>query len=665
MRDIDLLYPWGGKIYRYNETDPTTANSIPLEGIITADGYEIPRVVTVANGSMPGPPLIVYEGQTVVVDVINRLSSDGVTIHWHGLPQRDTPWMDGVAYITQCPIMPGQSFRYEFKATPSGTFWYHSHIGPQRSNGLFGAFVIRPRKPLMIPEHILTMQDWNHYGDAELTEMKQYHGDYYNRYPIPFSKSMDGSLFGRLNFHSGLINGRGRYHDPNIGVHNGAPLSVFDVEAGRVYRFRIINAGMVYPFQFSVDNHTLVAVASDGYNIEPIEVDALIVYPGERYDVMLTTLNVTENYWIRARTLEADANHRTEAILKYTGAPHDMDPTTTEKKCSGTNPCRVLNCPSSKMPPKLHMDCFTFNNIKSASLTSISPPVHVAGSFSNQTHQSNSTHTSGGRFKEVFLNFAFPGTSWRPGSVNGKRFEFPDVSGLTQMDEINPRQLCENADCGPDKVCSCMHSLTLDQNDIVQMVFLDMGKGRGFAHPIHMHGHSFEVLKTGFGVHDENGQISADNPDITCLGQKFGNDTFCNTAQWTNSSWANENIPGLELQRPPVKDTIIVPSGGYVVVRIRADNPGLWIMHCHVELHSIYGMAMVINESFANVPKPPPGFPECRSFLPSAVTSGTRHKRSASNVIPDISRHGERPGLYAGKWSVTDYGRRLQHSDCS
>ncbi|XP_069142258.1 uncharacterized protein [Argopecten irradians] len=623
MHGKDQVFPYNGKIYRYNETDPSTAQSVPLDGVVTADGYENSRVVTVANGTLPGPPLIVYEGQTVVVNVINELLSDGVTIHWHGITQRDTPWMDGVAYITQCPIMPGQSFRYQFKATPKGTHWYHSHIGSQRNDGLFGAFIIRPRKPLEIPEHILTLTDWNHDGDSTSSVMKQAHNDFQDRIPYQTSKAADGSNFANFRFQSGLISGRGRFYDPITDKHNEAPLSIFRVDPNTDYKFRIINAGIVYPFRFSVDNHTLVAIASDGYDFEPVIVDALDIFPGERFDVLLHTSNTIENYWIRARTLEEEYNHRTLAILHYVGAPDGSGSASTEKQCSEYSPCSVLNCQAPQMPIYQHVECITINDIKSTKISSIIPPIDEEF---DKTLESSSTNET---FKEIFLNFGFAGIYTKPPSVNGRKFEFPGVSSLTQMDEIDERLMCENANCGLDNICTCFHSLTLDQVDIVQMVLLNMGNGQGWAHPVHIHGHSFEVLKTGYALFDENRKISAQNPDITCLGQTFDNATFCNAAKWTNPSWKNGNIPGIELQRPPIKDTIIIPSGGYVVVRIRADNPGLWIMHCHVGLHHTFGMAMVINESYANVPKAQPGFPECRSFPSSAVFPSIRQKRSA------------------------------------
>ena len=94
------------------------------------------------NGLMPGPTLVVTENQTVVVEVTNTLINKELSIHWHGQFQNNTPWMDGVDHITQCPIPTYAQFRYIFKASPSGTMWYHSHVGTQRTEGLFGALIV-------------------------------------------------------------------------------------------------------------------------------------------------------------------------------------------------------------------------------------------------------------------------------------------------------------------------------------------------------------------------------------------------------------------------------------------------------------------------------------------------------------------------------------------
>ena len=105
--------------------------SIPM----MVDGRSYCQYISV-NERISGPTLIVHEDQYVIVDVFNHLSSEGVTIHWHGIHQKDTPWMDGVAAVSQAPIVPGGRFRYIFVASPSGTHWYHSHLGVQRTDGL-------------------------------------------------------------------------------------------------------------------------------------------------------------------------------------------------------------------------------------------------------------------------------------------------------------------------------------------------------------------------------------------------------------------------------------------------------------------------------------------------------------------------------------------------
>ena len=79
----------------------------------TVDGKSYRSFIAV-NSQIPGRTLIVKEGATVTVDVT-------YDVLWHGM-RKKTPWMDGVGYITHCPIKPESSFRYIFEATPAGTF---------------------------------------------------------------------------------------------------------------------------------------------------------------------------------------------------------------------------------------------------------------------------------------------------------------------------------------------------------------------------------------------------------------------------------------------------------------------------------------------------------------------------------------------------------------
>ncbi|KAK3083782.1 hypothetical protein FSP39_003158 [Pinctada imbricata] len=350
----------------------------------------------------------------------------------------------------------------------------------------------------------------------------------------------------------------------------------------------------MYPYRISVDDHDLLVIESDGYKIQPVVVESLIIHPGERFDFVIYATQPVDNYWIRGETLEVNRRTIAEAILRYKGAP-TQNPTTSRKKCTANETCLVLNCPFSFYPKMKHINCMTFDKVKIMTVLD-QPPAATQG-----------------KFQEHFLNFAFPGPDFAPDSINGIAFTFPGVSAISQPDGIT--QPCSKSDCGEEKICFCTHSLDLNQGDTVQMVITNMGRGKGWSHPVHMHGHSFYVLKMGLGNYNHTtGEFISQNSDIDCGGGKPQDQSMCNQPRWSNQSWSNGNVPGLNLKNPPRKDTVIVPSGGYVVIRIRADNPGLWIMHCHIQLHSADGMALVLNESFANLPKVPNGFPTCGGF---------------------------------------------------
>ena len=176
-----------GRVFFINDTgelEPTLENNQPCDDVSTCtqantvDGKSYRSFISV-NKRIPGPTLIVPEGATVVVDVTNYMFTEETSVHWHGMHQRNTPWMDGVGYITQCPIEAGSSFRYIFEATPSGTFWYHSHSGPQRTDGLFGALIVKEKNITDVfpgygvfedlpGEHTLSLLDWQRESSLDL-----------------------------------------------------------------------------------------------------------------------------------------------------------------------------------------------------------------------------------------------------------------------------------------------------------------------------------------------------------------------------------------------------------------------------------------------------------------------------------------------------------------
>lgn len=177
---------------------------------------------------LPGPAINVCKGDRFIVDVTNHMGGQGLTMHWHGLHQHKTPWMDGVPMVTQCPINTGNSFRYVFYASEGGSHLWHAHSGLHRSNGLVGPLVVResndPNANLYdydLAEHSLLIIDW----DNQLAE---------DREPgLRSVLTLPNSL---------LINGFGSYHNLKTSEYKFAPMAVFYVQRGKKHRFRIMNA---------------------------------------------------------------------------------------------------------------------------------------------------------------------------------------------------------------------------------------------------------------------------------------------------------------------------------------------------------------------------------------------------------------------------------------
>lgn len=141
----------------------------------------------------------------------------------------------------------------------------------------------------------------------------------------------------------------------------------------------------------------------------------------------------------------------------------------------------------------------------------------------------------------------------------------------------------------------------------------------GYHHPVHLHGTHFYVTKVGYGQYNETtGFLETNNQDVPCTDMT----KQCDDKKWGDSSWLHGNVPGMNLIDPVFKDTVTVPTGGYVVLRFKADNPGWWVMHCHIMVHHMGGMAIGIRiGDHDQMPKPPSNFPKCGVFEPESSTS--------------------------------------------
>ncbi|WP_244215301.1 multicopper oxidase family protein [Pedobacter miscanthi] len=250
-----------------------------------------PKHAIAVNGSIPMPTLTFTEGDTAEIYVHNRLKEE-TSMHWHGLflPNR----YDGVPNMTQMPIKPGATHLYRFPVIQNGTHWYHSHTMLQEQIGMYGAFIIKKRKEWDIPSIPLVLSEWTNMKPEEVQRSLHAASDWFSikkgttqSYAEAIKtgnfKTKVANEWKRMNamdvsdvyYDKFLINGENQYQQPEF-------------KAGDKVRLRIANAGASSYFWLKYAGGKITVVATDGNDVEPVEVDRLIIAVSETYDVVVT-----------------------------------------------------------------------------------------------------------------------------------------------------------------------------------------------------------------------------------------------------------------------------------------------------------------------------------------------------------------------------------------
>ncbi|KAF9174197.1 hypothetical protein BGX21_004910 [Mortierella sp. AD011] len=419
---------------------------------IAPDGLERPMLLV--NGMFPGPLIEANTGDRIVVKVTNNMVN-GTSIHWHGMFQNGTNWMDGTTGVTQCPIPPGQSFTYNFTVPNQwGTYWWHAHAASQYVDGIVGPLIIHsPDEPHLgtYDEDIIMMiSDYYHTDSGSLvswflsTESQGVE-------PIP---------------DNGLINGRNSFDctgdskalfPTGSKCHSNAPLSVFEFSSGLTYRVRIINTGSFADFHFSIDNHTLTVIEADGVDMQPVDVQRIPIHVAQRYSALVHANQTVGNYWVRAdmntNCFNVDnpaLNPNVPAIIHYEGAPSSQEANSKDWAISAWTPY-CLDLTSDMLKPALAMD---------APAADVQIYMDISFQTITQSH----------------VNLAYVNqTSWVP-----------------LMDDATLFQ----ANRGISTFDSSQLITTLNTTRTVELIVNNYDEG---AHPFHLHGHVFYVLGTGAG----------------------------------------------------------------------------------------------------------------------------------------------------------------------
>lgn len=208
------------------------------------------------NGDYPAPVIRAKQGKRIRIRFINRLN-EPTTIHWHGIRIEND--MDGVPFLTQPPVMPGETFVYDFSCPDAGTFWYHPHVNSltQLGKGLTGAFIVEEAEPLPFDhETVVQLRDWR--LDKE--------GGF-----LPLSIPRQAARAGTLG---------------TVKTVNGFIKPVLNIPAGGVIRARFLNLDNTRVYHLSFKDYPARVLAHDGNAIdEPYALESRDTGAGMRLDV--------------------------------------------------------------------------------------------------------------------------------------------------------------------------------------------------------------------------------------------------------------------------------------------------------------------------------------------------------------------------------------------
>lgn len=416
-----------------------------------------PRHAIAVNGALPGPTLEFTEGDTAVVHIHNEMMM-ATSVHWHGIviPNR----YDGVPYLTSAPIEPLQTYTVVFPIVQNGTYWYHSHTMLQEQIGLYGAIVIHKRDSVPTQkEQVLLLSDWTDESPYEVNRSLHYATDWYairkgstQDYAAAIKahhlrtklanewKRMLPMDVSDVYFDKFTVNGKSEETQPHY-------------QPGDKIRLRVINGSSSTYFWLQYAGGKITVIASDGQDLEPVEVDRLIVGVSETYDV-LVTLPSDSSYAFRAT-----AEDRTGSTTLWLGAG-----------------------PKKSLPPLPKLNYFDGMRMMNGMMNgSGGMKKGMDMKMANQTMDMNSTMYPDD--PGIPLNYSMlrsPKRTTLPANAPIKEYHFNLTGNMNRYTwSINNKTVSET-----DKIL-------IRHGDNVRII---LHNGTMMRHPMHLHGHFFRVL---------------------------------------------------------------------------------------------------------------------------------------------------------------------------
>ncbi|GMY08084.1 laccase-17 [Fagus crenata] len=488
-------------------------------------------IVTV-NGQFPGPRIVAWEGDRLVIKVVNHVQNN-ISIHWHGILQLQTGWADGAAYVTQCPIQTSQSYVYNFTIIGQrGTLFWHAHISWLRST-IYGPLIILPKRGVPYPfakpykglVPIIFGEWWNVDSEAVISQALQTGGgpNVSNAYTI---NGLPGPLY-------------------NCSAKDTFKLKV---KPGKTYLLRLINAALNHELFFSIANHSLTVVEADAVYVKPFETNTLLIAPGQTTNVLLKTKPQYPNatFFMTARPyvtgLGTFNNSTVAGILKYEIPTNTLHSAASIKKLPLFKPF---------LPPLNDTSFATNFTNQLRSLASAQFPANVPQKVDRRffftiglgtspcQHNQTCQGPNGTMFAASINNISFA----QPTTALLQAHFFGQSNGVYTSDfpisPIIPFNYTSSTPPNNTHVSNGTKLVVLPFNTSVELVMQGTSILGAESHPLHLHGFNFFVVGQGFGNFD-----------------------------------SNKDPAKFNLVDPIKRNTVGVPSGGWVAIRFLANNPG-------------------------------------------------------------------------------------------
>ena len=535
------------------------------------------------NGSIPGPLLRLQEGTTVRLNVHNQLEED-TSIHWHGLL---VPFeLDGVPGVSFPGVKPGETFTAEFPVRQSGTYWWHSHSGLQEQAGHYGPIVVDPAgaDPVQADrEYIVVLSEFSDMSPHTIFDKLKKGEGYFNYnqntwtddYPL---SGEDRRMWAKMRMmptdildvssaaYTYLLNG----HGPLDGLE-------YLFRPSERVRLRFINAGAMTFFNIRIPGLPMTVVQADGQNVEPVEVDEFQIGVAETYDVVVTP----------------------REQVAYTLVAESMDRSGMGLATLASAPGARAAIPPLRDPPLLTMADMGMSGMDhgAGSGGDMSGMDHGAGSggdMSGMDHGNDGAMagmdhgSSGTPDGDAMAGMAgMSGMQMRDTSLLP-----PDVEVGPGLDMVSMNPVDRMGDPGIG-LADVPHR-TLDYRKLRALTPHQEGRTPSRRMEIHLTGNmerymwSFDGKKFS-AVSDEPIRFAYDER----VRVKLINDTMMAHPIHLHGHFF-ELVNGAPADRQPLKHTVILQPGGSAQFDLTADEPGDWAFHCHLLYHMHAGMFQIV-----------------------------------------------------------------------